>query len=97
MSFVRSGGFSQFCEAILTRGLFGDDFPEKMVDAQQACLVSCSNQIALKVCRLCFVIRFGLIQISVAGHLLASSWVETRRCFGSSALLNVYGYSFASG
>lgn len=38
--FVRSGGFSQFCEAILTRGLFGDDQPEKMVDAQQACLVS---------------------------------------------------------
>lgn len=40
VDFVRSGGFSQFCEAILTRGLFGDDQPEKMVDAQQACLVS---------------------------------------------------------
>ena len=41
VGFVRSGGFSQFCEAILTRGLFGDGLPEKMkmVDAQQACLV----------------------------------------------------------
>lgn len=40
VDFVRSGGFSQFCEAILTRGVFGDGHPEKMVDAQQACLVS---------------------------------------------------------
>lgn len=40
VDFIRSGGFSQFCEAILTRGLFGDGDPEKMVDAQQACLVS---------------------------------------------------------
>ena len=41
--FVRSGGFAQFCEAILTRGLFGDGHPEKMMDAQQACLVSIMN------------------------------------------------------
>lgn len=40
VDFVRSGGFSQFCEAILARGLFGDGHPEKMIDAQQACLVS---------------------------------------------------------
>lgn len=40
VDFVRSGGFAQFCEAILARGLFGDGRPEEMVDAQQACLVS---------------------------------------------------------
>ena len=39
VDFVRSGGFAQCCEAILTRGLFGDRRPEEMVDVQQACLV----------------------------------------------------------
>lgn len=40
MDFVRSGGFAEFMEAILARGLFGDSHPEKMVDVQQACMVS---------------------------------------------------------
>lgn len=39
--FVRGGGFSHFCEAILSRGLFVGGEPENMVDVQQACLVSC--------------------------------------------------------
>lgn len=37
--FVRSQGFVQFCEAVLTPGLFGDEHPRSMVDVQQACLV----------------------------------------------------------
>ncbi|CAM9382024.1 unnamed protein product, partial [Laminaria digitata] len=45
--FVRSGGFAQFCEAILTRGLFGDGHPEEMMDTQQACLT-----LILKVVRI---------------------------------------------
>lgn len=40
VDFVRSGGFSEFMQAVLTKGLFGDTQPEKMVDAQQACMVS---------------------------------------------------------
>lgn len=37
--FVRSQGFAQLCEAVLTPGLFGDEHPRSMVDVQQACLV----------------------------------------------------------
>ena len=40
--FVRSGGLRYLCEAILSRGLFGDSNPRGMVDTQQACLVSAS-------------------------------------------------------
>lgn len=38
--FVRSGGLEYFCDAILSRGLFGDGSPREMTDTQQACLVS---------------------------------------------------------
>ncbi|CAM9236271.1 unnamed protein product, partial [Ectocarpus fasciculatus] len=64
VGFVRSGGFSQFCEAILTRGLFGDGLPEKMkmVDAQQACLA-----LMLKVVR---VVLLGVLSIPTAERQL---------------------------
>ncbi|CAM9998552.1 unnamed protein product, partial [Ectocarpus sp. 12 AP-2014] len=63
--FVRSGGFSQFCDAILARGLFGDDLPEKMVDAQQACLA-----LMLKVVR---VVLLGVLSISTTERQLDAS------------------------
>lgn len=38
--FVRSRGLEYFCDAILSRGLFGDSCPREMTDTQQACLVN---------------------------------------------------------
>ncbi|CAN0071818.1 unnamed protein product, partial [Sphacelaria rigidula] len=53
--FVRSQGFAQLCEAVLTPGLFGDEHPRSMVDVQQACLA-----LILKVVR---VFLLGVLSV----------------------------------
>ncbi|CAM9294212.1 unnamed protein product [Scytosiphon promiscuus] len=67
--FVRSGGFTEFLEAILASGLFGDSHPERMVDAQQACMA-----LMLKVVRI-----FVVGMLSVSSQLAKTSPASERK------------------